>query len=251
MDLSVQMNVLLVSGEIRGAETADIPTAFGGASDVVFQGEVLVREFEFHAIDGVGRNILPHPVLQASVGVPFGTELFIRFFPRTTIENIKFSTYSLGLKHNLNQHFFYPKPRDTQFAALVAFSRYDVNYSFTPVLIEYELWQGETELLLEMQDMEVGADLWLFQLITSKSFLDSDLEIFGAAGLTTSTFNYFVGGGGLALNEMNAGLQTLNDDDMVVKVDLGVAFEAGRFLLSSMITVGTFSNVNLGVHYRL
>ena len=46
---------------IRGSETAEIPTAFGNVSDVVFEGQILGEDFEFDAIDGVNKSILAHP----------------------------------------------------------------------------------------------------------------------------------------------------------------------------------------------
>ena len=265
MDFSVQANALFipeskrnisVSGNkyttfgIRGSESAEIPTAFGGNTEVDFEGQIFGEDFSFDAIDGVDKKMLMHPFVQASVGLPSGTDLTVRFLPETSIDDVGFSTYGVGLKHNFNQYLSNSRPSDFQFAALLAYSKYNVNYRFTPVEIKYEL-AGMTRSVVKMEDIDVDANLWLFQLISSKTFFNSNWEIFGAFGLTTSNFGYVVGGGGDFLPQMNAALETLNKSEIEIKGDLGFNYKAGNFMLSSMLSAGKFINYNIGLHYRL
>src|SRR5690606_21396425 len=127
-------------------------------------------------------------------------------------------------------------------AALLAYSKFDVNYEFEPVVV-----QG----VVEFNEIEVDADLWLFQLLTSKKFRNPSWSAFGAVGVTNSDFSYRAGGSGLALDPMNAALGTLSNNEADFKGDLGLTYEAGNFLISSMFSQGKFSNLNLSLHYRL
>lgn len=261
VDLSVHANVLFIPGkkkstrvsnsdfatfDIRGGDNAEIPSAFGGATDIFFEGSLdfmgSQRPFEFQALEGVDKSILMHPFVQASVGVPFGTDVTVRFLPQVEIDGVQFSTYGAGLKHNFNQYFFNPQPEDFQFAALVAYTKFDVNYEFTPIVIEE---------VANLNEIEVDANLWLLQLITSKRFRDSEWSAFGSVGVTNSDFGYVVGGSGIALAPMNAALETLSNNEMEFKGDLGLTYDAGNFLFSSMFSQGKFSNLNISLHYRL
>lgn len=265
VDFSVHANVLFaprkkrevtVSGEdyrtfgIRGAETATIPSALGGQTDVVFEGSLFDQSFEFDAIDGVDKKVLSHPFVQAAVGLPLGSEFIIRFSPQVTVDDVKFSTLGIGLKHNFNQYFGNSEPTDFQFAALASYSNYDVNYAFNPVVVDYNLL-GQTILVAQMENIEVDANLWLFQLVSSKAFADSNWEIFGALGATKASFGYVIGGGGQALGEINSALETLNKNEFELKGDLGLNYSAGNFVASSMLSIGKFYNLNVGLHYRL
>lgn len=265
VDFSVHANFLFVPGSkrnvsvsgsefqtfnIRGAETAEIPSAFGEQTDVVFEGSLFGQSFTFDAIDGVEKQVLAHPFVQAAVGLPLGTELIVRFSPQIAVDDVQFSTLGAGLKHNINQHFLNSQPTDFQFAALISYSNYNVNYAFTPVVVDYNLL-GQTFLIAQMEDIEVDADFWLLQLISSKEFLNSNWEVFGALGATSSSFGYTLGGRGEALNQINNALETLNNNELEVKGDLGFNYKAGNFVVSSMFSVGKFLNYNLGLHYRL
>lgn len=261
VDLSLHGNILFIPGnkrnatvsstdyttfDIRGANSATIPTAFGGKTDVYFEGALNVFGtpvgFEFQAIEGVDKQVVGNPFLQGALGLPLGSELIVRYSPRMTIDEVVYGTFGVGLKHNFNQYVSNSQPTDFQFAALVSYSNFDVDYQFPPVVVE---------VVAEMDRIEVDADLWLLQLISSKTFRDSNWEVLGAVGLTNSSFGYTLGGGGIALGQINAALETLNKNEVEFKGDLGASYRAGDFLVSSMLSVGKFYNLNLGLHYRL
>ena len=235
-----------VTFDIRDGNTASLPTAFGGKTDVVFEGEIdflgQTVPFDFDAIDGLNKRSILHPFVQASVGLPYETDFSVRFLPQSTVDGVRFSTYAAGLKHNFNQYFINTRPSDFQFAALVAYSKFDVLYKFEPI---------ELENIVRLEEIEVDANLWLFQLISSKSFENNNWEITAAAGLTSFTFAYEMGGSGFALQPMNTALSTLGNNEFQFKGDIGVNYAIQDFLLSSMISFGEFYNLNLGVHYRL
>ena len=50
-----------------------------------------------------GRLLLPN--LQFSVGIPFKTELIVRYMPEITNKGAKFKSIGLGIKHSISQYF--------------------------------------------------------------------------------------------------------------------------------------------------
>src|SRR5690606_18028687 len=116
----------------RGSENALLPTVYGGKTDAVFEGQILGQNFSFDAIDGLGKEVLFHPYPQVTVGLPYSTEVAVRYLPSVIVNDVGFSTYGMGLKHNFTQ--YYEKrynPEDFQFAAAIAYSNFKVDYQFS------------------------------------------------------------------------------------------------------------------------
>lgn len=230
--------------KIQGAENADLPTAFGGASSVILKGEIkiggqTIAEPEFQAIEGIGRNYVPHAFLQAAVGVSAGTEITVRAMPEVTIDGVTASTYGLGAKHNLSQYFGYVYPEDFQLAVGASYSKLKVGYEFEP--------KGAEEVVV-LDKIDVDANLFMAELIGSKRW--GIFELFGAAGAMNSNFSYTFGGTG-EVDLVNTQVDKLEDSKMQFKGDLGFNLHFGRFRLSSMATLGDFFNANVGLHVRI
>lgn len=231
-----QLDTLL----LKDVQRATIPTAFGPSSDVRFEGIYRDVAFEFETFPGIDRDDVPHAFLQVAVGLPGKTELTVRAMPEVTIDDVKASTFGAGLKHNISQYFRGSDPGGFQLAAGAAYSRFDVDYSFTPVNIQ----------IATVEDIDVKADVLMLEAIGSKTF--GVLELFGAAGFVSTSFDYEMGGQGEeGLREINRELQKLGDVESLFKADLGANLNLGRFRLSAMLTAGKFLNGNLGLHVRI
>jgi hypothetical protein len=229
---------------IQGSSNALLPTVYGGDTDVVFEGEFLGQEFSFDAIDGLDKKVLIHPFPQVTVGLPYGTEVALRYVPRVTINNVGVSTSGIGLKHNFAQYFKYSRPDDFQMAAVVTYSNIKIDYAYTPIEIS-----ASGVNVLKLNRIDVKADLWLLQALASKLY--GDFEVFGAIGVTSSNFDYSMGGGGSLLPRLNNELVALGGNDVKFKADLGFNYYIGNFKISSAFTAGSFFNANLGLHYKI
>lgn len=58
----------------------------------------------FNAPKGVDWRYIPVPTAQVGVGLPFGTELKVRFIPKIKIKDGDVSLWGVGLLHNLTQY---------------------------------------------------------------------------------------------------------------------------------------------------
>lgn len=231
--------------EVENAQSAEIPSAFGGVTDVYFVGEIQTPLYDapvrFKAFDGVGRSYIAHAFAQAAVGMPFQSELTVRAMPKVTIDGVTASTIGVGLKHNLSQYFNrFNDPEGFQLALGIAYSKLNVEYAFEAI---------EVEDLLLMNLISVDADLWMLEAIGSKRW--NNFEVFGAVGGTNSQFNYEMGGSGPVLGLVNSEIEALAEDQNQFKADFGFNYYYGRFRVSTMATVGRFFNVNLGLSVRI
>lgn len=232
---------------LRSGSSALLPTVFGGKTEEVFEGEIQNPigsgsiPFNFNAIEGLDKEVLLHPFAQVTVGLPYGTDVAVRFLPRVAIDDVGFSTYGVGIKHNFSQYIKFSRPDDFQFAAAITYSNFNVDYAFAPIAIPFDV--------LEINRIDVDANLFFFQLMGSKLY--NNFEVLGAIGTTISSFDYEMGGSGLILDPLNTSLGGLGESSTKIKGDIGFNYMIGNFKISSMITASSFFNVNMGVHYRI
>lgn len=236
--------------QMEGTSSAELPTAFGANSLVRFTGDVtfpnalagglVTASVNFKALDGIDRDNVPHAFAQIAVGVSAGTEITVRAMPEVTIDGVTASTYGIGAKHSLSQYFGEVYPEDFQVALGVAYSQLNVEYEFVPIPVEG---------FLTMDKISVDADLLMAEVIGSKRW--DVLELFAAAGVMNSNFDYEMGGDGIALPQVNDELEEIGESQFQFKGDLGFNLHFDRFRLSAMGTVGEFFNANLGLHVRI
>ena len=97
--------------------SGSLPTVFGEGGDqelnFSFSESVLGNEIEYEGKlsfpgglkDELPLGTVPAPIVQASVGVVFDTDLLIRLVPTMEIQGSTFSLTGFGLKHNIMQYF--------------------------------------------------------------------------------------------------------------------------------------------------
>lgn len=225
----------------QGSENALLPTVYGDNTDAVFEGVVLGQNFSFDAIDGLDKGVLVHPFPQVTVGLPYSTEVAVRFMPSIVINDVGVSTYGLGVKHNLTQYFERRyNAEDFQFAVVATYSNFKVDYAFSQVTIP---------LVLEINRIDVDADLWLFQLLGSKLY--NNFEVYGGLGVTVTSFDYEMVGAGAGLPLLNEALTGVNGNGTKFKGDVGFNYYFDKFKVSTMFTASNFFNANVGLHYRI
>lgn len=223
-----------------GDNGAVVPTAFGGASETMFNGTFMGEDFSFLAIEGIDKGALLYPFAQVSVGLPYGFQIGVRALPELEIDGSKFSTYGIGLKHNFSQYFRFNDEDDLQVAGILAYDIFDVKYGFEQISVPN---------LVNLNLIDVSAGVWMAEVMASKKY--ENFEIFGALGVAQSDFEYEFGGSGSALGLVNTSVATLNDKEAQFKGDIGFNLYFEKFKISTMATAGKFVNLNVGLHFLL
>ena len=74
-------------------------------------------------------GMVSSPVIQASVGLPLKSELTLRYLPEYSRNNVYFSNYGIGFKHDLLQYFSFLKRIPTlNVSAFAAYSKMNIDY---------------------------------------------------------------------------------------------------------------------------
>ena len=97
--------------------SGSLPTVFGEGGEqelnYTFTESILGNEIEYQGKlsfpgglkDELPLGTIPAPIIQASVGVVFDTDLLVRFIPTMEMQGSTFSLTGFGLKHNIMQYF--------------------------------------------------------------------------------------------------------------------------------------------------
>lgn len=214
----------------------------------------------FQMPEGLGFRYVPSAVVQASIGLVMNTDVMIRFFPETEIdEDIgRFQMFGLGVKHDLKQ--WIPAASSLPFDLAV--------------MLGYTTFQAESDLELEPdpdavptgarydnQEVEVEAKSFTLNFIASKQF--AILTLFGGLGYETSNVDLKLKGNyPVTIIETNPASANFGDEvieDIVDPVDLSfsgendlrfnVGFQVRLVFLAlhASYTVSSYPVLNAGV----
>jgi len=115
-------------------------------------------------------NAVPSPMIQASVGIPFSTDISIRFLPKINTSDIDGNMFGAGIKHNLMQYF---GPLDKLPLNLAIFTGY------TTMTSTYNL-QNVSTLEGNNQEVDFKLNAFTVQAIASLDF--PIITLFGSVG---------------------------------------------------------------------
>ena len=237
--------------ELRGAQTAKIPTALGGHTETFFDFDIDGEAFEWQAFEGIKQDVVAHPYMQVSVGLWKETDVTLRYSPKVTINTSSYDIFGAAIKHTLSQ-YFRKEATDSdpiELAVLASYSVFNLNLFFDEVAIEPIDPKPGSVPLTTINSMIIDANSLLFQIVASKKL--HKLEFTGSLAYTYNKFNYKLGGyQGLFLDVFNELLSFLDESKTDFKGDFGVNYYFNKFYVSSMLSLGKFPNVNLALHYK-
>ena len=230
----------LINLSIQGdATSASLPTALGGDDFVVIEGNIGDDPFEFDSPEGINESYVKHAQLQASLGLWKGTSLIGRFSPKIKINKTYYQILGFGVQHNLSQ--WIPSIKETSFdlSGLLTYSFYSVSDTFSEVNLP----------IGTLNSVVVDGESLMFNIIASKQI--EKFTFSTAIGLTSSKFDYKVGGDGdLVLNTLNQALGTLNESKTNFKGDFGIDYRFYDFSVNTMLTLGNYSSLIFGINYN-
>ena len=226
--------------QIQGdATTALSPTALGGDNYVVLEDKE-DNGFEFDSPEGVDESMLKHAQIQASLGLWKGFALIGRYSPKIKINKTYYQLFGFGIQHNFSHWIKSMNDSTFDLAGLVSYSVYSVSDNFSEVNFANET----------LNSVVVDGKSLMFNLIASKQI--NKFKISSAIGVTSSNFEYSLGGEGtILLPLLNRELGTLNESKSNFKADVGLDYELGDFSVNTMFTFGNYTNLILGFNYNI
>jgi len=139
---------------------------------------------------GSGFGYVPTPMIQASVGLPMGTDIIIRMMPTYTIDEFgSFSLWGLGAKHDLKTWLPGGDLIPFDLSVMVGYTSFktSVGYKVEPGSGTYEVdpnnydrpgtWDG--------QRLDIGSNAFTVNALIGKTF--PFITLYGGVGYETST----------------------------------------------------------------
>lgn len=232
-----QLQNFTIQGE---STTALVPTALGGDDFVVLEGQIGDDSFQFDSPEGINISTVKHAQFQVSLGLIYGTTLIGKYSPKIKINKTHYQIYGLGMLHNLSQWFSQQDNHKTEISFLLGYSFFNVSDTFSEVNLP----------LGSLNSVDVDGKSLLFNLIASKDV--NNFTFSAALGLTSSQFEYSIGGRGeLLVNTLNQALETLNKNKTNFKADLGADYNFGDFSVNALLVMGRYFNLTFGLNYNL
>lgn len=148
VDLSLRLNASFVPSadqvfsisnlEYITSEANDLPTIIGSSRQeeliVTIPPDGILPEIKttIKSPKGIKSKLplgaVPAPVLQLAIGIPFDTEVILRYSPEYHRKGIDMSFKGLGIKHNLLQYFGPIDKFPINISALASFSKMKIDY---------------------------------------------------------------------------------------------------------------------------
>lgn len=232
---------------IDGASTATTPSALGNDKYVTLSGTLNGKQVLLRSPEGINRETVFYPYIQGSLGLLYGTELVVKFAPRTTLKTVEYQVYGLGLKHNISQYFTGLEQKKTHLAVLAAYAREDISVNFLDVQTEY----GS----LGLNSLNSLIDTWQFQVNASREF--DRLELSAGFIMNTSDFEYKVDGARGTIEQIIPLQQIINNKlKEIAKTksnyigEIGIRYQFNHFYMQTSIAFGKFVNSNLSFQYE-
>ncbi len=230
-----------------GATSATVPTALGGDSQVYLVGELDGEQIRLKTPEGVNQETIFYPYLQGSVALWYGTEVVVKYSPKTKLKRGDYQVYGFGLKHNVSQYFKGLESKKIHFSGLVAYSKEDISFDFISIPTQF----GS----LGINRLNGLVDTWQFQLNGSKEF--KNFELMGGLIVNTSEFKYIVGGEKGEIEEiiplqdiLNKKLEQISKNKTNVIGEISGRYQIKKVFLQPVIGFGKFVNTNFSVQYE-
>jgi hypothetical protein len=175
--------------------SGSLPTVFGEGGDqelnFAFTESVLGNEIDYAGKlsfpgglkDELPFGTLPAPIIQASVGAVFDTDVLVRFVPTIDIEDSSFKLFGFGLKHNIMQYFGPLDKLPLNVSVLAAMSK---------ASLEYDLSDSTFGGNSDNRNMTFEADTFTIQALASLDF--PVVSVFGALGYNSGNSQFDVSG---------------------------------------------------------
>ena len=175
--------------------SGSLPTVFGEGGDqelnFAFTESVLGNEIDYAGKlsfpgglkDELPFGTLPAPIIQASVGAVFDTDVLVRFVPTIDIEDSSFKLFGFGLKHNIMLYFGPLDKLPLNVSVLAAMSK---------ASLEYDLSDSTFGGNSDNRNMTFEADTFTIQALASLDF--PVVSVFGALGYNSGNSQFDVSG---------------------------------------------------------
>ncbi len=166
-----------ISGEssiaptIAGKRSGERPTLTYSTQNPANGNDITLAQYE--SPNGTGVNMIPLPMVQASIGLPFGTDITGRYLPSLDLgKSGNIGLWGVGLKHSILQHIPVMKRIPVIDASLqggyTKLNSY-ANVTFTPDAYSFAENLVTDVLIFKGQKVNLDVEAYTVNLVTSQT----------------------------------------------------------------------------------
>ena len=234
------------------------PTIFGGESNedyfVEFNspGTDYSLSTTFNVPGGheglLTRDMLLLPNLQFSIGLPFETDLIIRYMPRTEKKGARYQSYGVGFKHGLMQYFKPAEATPFNLSTLLIHSNIAGDYVFG---VNSEIPGENQSIELNVSNTSAGLvaslDLKVVSIYSSVSqvFSKSSLKVKGAYEVNYQVSSSETENIEFIFNDPISIENKLN----YIRKNIGVSFNLAFTNIFIDYSIYDYSSINIGLSF--
>ena len=232
--------------KLEQGTSASVPTALGNDNQVYLSGTLGDSPLRLKTPEGMNMNTVAYPYLQASVGLPFGTELIVKYSTKVKLKKSDYQVYGIGLKYNFSQYIKSLEAQKIHLAVLAGYGKEDVSFNFLNVQTDYGT--------LGINTISGTVDTWQFQLSASQEF--GDLEFMGSFIANVSDVKYKVKGETGTIEQIIPLQKVLNKRlEEIYKTrtnyigEMSCKYNIDKFDVQTIVAFGKFVNTNVSLTY--
>ncbi|WP_237421245.1 DUF6588 family protein [Flavobacterium sp. Sd200] len=232
--------------QLQEGTSATVPTAVGNDYQVTMIGMLGDSEVRLKTPEGIDMKTVAYPYLQASLGLPYGSELVIKYSPQVNLKKSDYQVYGFGLRHNLSHYFISLADKKFHISVLAAYSKEEVSFSFLDIQTDYGT--------LGINKLTGMVDTWQFQGSVSKEY--DAWEFMGSFMVTTSDLKYKVSGEKGTVEEIlpfqtivNNRLKEIYKTRVNYIGEVSAKYSFGKFNVQTALNFGKFVNTNVSLQY--
>ena len=233
--------------ENTNINSATVPTALGNNNQLYLVGQIGTSPVRLKTPEGVNEEVVFYPHLSGSVALWCGTELVVKFAPKTKLKKGDYQVYGFGFKHNLDQYFKSLQAKKINLASLVCYSNENISFDF----IDPQTSFGN----LGINRISGLVDTWQLQFNASKEY--KRFEIVTGIIVNVSDVKYKLTGPKGQI-EQTIPIQSIFNERLkeIYKTrtnylgEVSCRYKINKMYLQSTFAFGKFVNSNIALQYE-
>lgn len=231
------------------------PTIIGPRDRTTYDFNVLGNDVSFSGPEGLNLRkelkVAPvgSPMLQLGVGLIKGTDIMVRFVPKTTIGATTTKLWGVGLRHDIKQHIPVIKSLPFDLSIMAAMTKFEGITDLSGLATEFPPVTPGTK-----QEMVYQFNAFLFQALVSKKI--SFLTVFGGIGYNGVKTTADVNGSYTFFDGTNAEFSLTNPyagefKNNSMRFDVGLRLNLLAFYIYGNYSIQEYSAVTAGLGFTI
>jgi hypothetical protein len=232
--------------QIENASSATVPTALGNNDQVNLIGQIGTTPVSLKTPEGVNEEVVLYPHFSGSIALWYGTELVVKYAPKTNLKKGDYQVYGFGFKHNFDQYFKALQAKKINLAGLFCYSNENISFDF----IDPQTSIGA----LGINRISGLVDTWQLQFNASKEYKRFEIITGIIANVSDVKYKFT---GDVPLNQaiptqslFNERLKEIYKTRTNFLGEVSCRYKINKMYLQSTFAFGKFVNSNIALQYE-